>query len=74
MTNPSTDHDGHHRAVIRAVPHAGELDARGIPIACPNCRAHHDWLLLNVRHLVFVRCRCAYEFRVRSPCCYGSCC
>ncbi|MFJ6769691.1 hypothetical protein ACIQOV_01695 [Kitasatospora sp. NPDC091257] len=62
MTNPSTDHDGHHRAVIRAVPHAGELDARGIPITCPNCRARRDWLLLNVRQQVFVRCRCAAEW------------
>lgn len=48
--------------VIRAVPHPGELDACGIPITCPNCRAHRDWLLLNVHHQVFVRCRCAHEW------------
>ncbi|CAM5397093.1 hypothetical protein AB0F92_15920 [Kitasatospora aureofaciens] len=51
-----------HRAVIRAVPHPGELDARGIPITCPQCAARRDWLLLNVRHQVFVRCRCAAEW------------
>ncbi|MFG2841690.1 hypothetical protein ACGF12_00735 [Kitasatospora sp. NPDC048296] len=51
-----------HRFAIRAVPHPAELDARGIPITCPNCRARRDWLLLNVRHQVFVRCRCAAEW------------
>ncbi|MFJ2578388.1 hypothetical protein [Kitasatospora aureofaciens] len=58
-------HDPHHeshRSVIRAVPHPDELDARGIPITCPTCRARRDWLLLNVRHQVFVRCRCAAEW------------
>lgn len=62
MTNPGADRNGHHRTVIRAVPHPGELDARGIPIVCPNCRARRDWLLLNVRRQVFVRCRCAAEW------------
>ncbi|GAA2138008.1 hypothetical protein GCM10009760_18960 [Kitasatospora kazusensis] len=51
-----------HQSVIRAVPHPGELDAHGIPIACPNCHAHRDWLLLNVGPQVFVRCRCAHEW------------
>lgn len=55
-------HPEPHQTVIRAVPHPDELDARGIPITCPNCRAQRDWLLLNVRHQVFVRCRCAHEW------------
>ncbi|GAA1146308.1 hypothetical protein F4556_003759 [Kitasatospora gansuensis] len=58
MTNPSADH----RPVVRAVPHPGELDAHGIPITCAYCRARRDWLLLNVRQQVFVRCRCAHEW------------
>ena len=37
--------------------------ARGIPITCANCGARRDWLLLSVRHQVFVRCRCAHEWR-----------
>ncbi len=51
-----------HQSVIRAVPHPDELDVRGIPITCPNCRAHRDWLLLSVREHVFIRCRCANEW------------
>ncbi|MFJ6212061.1 hypothetical protein ACIQGZ_01770 [Streptomyces sp. NPDC092296] len=66
MTDYEPDfHNPHpepHQNVIRAVPHPGELDARGIPITCPNCHARRDWLLLNVRHHVFVRCRCATEW------------
>ncbi|MEV7214075.1 hypothetical protein AB0O31_13400 [Kitasatospora cineracea] len=65
-----TDHDPDfhtpapepHRPAIRVVPHPAELDARGIPITCAHCHAHRDWLLLNVLHQVFVRCRCAHEW------------
>ncbi|MFD7645626.1 hypothetical protein ACFV4P_33825 [Kitasatospora sp. NPDC059795] len=60
MTNPNPNPD--HRPVVRAVPHSGELDARGIPITCARCHARRDWLLLNVRDHVFVRCRCAHEW------------
>lgn len=35
---------------------------RGITTTCPECDATRDWLLLNVRHQVFVRCRCAAEW------------
>ncbi|MEY9949600.1 hypothetical protein [Kitasatospora sp. GAS1066B] len=48
--------------VIRAVPHPGELNSRGIPITCSQCAAGRDWLLLSVGPQVFVRCRCAYEW------------
>ena len=58
LTNPGAEH----RSVIRAVAHPGELNARGIGITCPNCRARRDWLLLNVRQQAFVRCRCAAEW------------
>ncbi|MFJ3214427.1 hypothetical protein ACIPLC_00675 [Kitasatospora sp. NPDC086801] len=50
------------RPVIRAVPHPGALDQRGITITCPKCDATRDWLLLNVRAQVFVRCRCTAEW------------
>ncbi|MFJ9459122.1 hypothetical protein ACIRST_29040 [Kitasatospora sp. NPDC101447] len=50
------------RTVIRAVPHPDELRPRGLAIACARCGATRDWLLLNVRALVFVRCRCAHEW------------
>ncbi len=62
------DHDFHNPApeptptVILAVPHPAALNPRGITITCPNCRAHRDWLLLNVGPQVFVRCRCAHEW------------
>ncbi|MFI9269404.1 hypothetical protein ACIGXM_01570 [Kitasatospora sp. NPDC052896] len=58
-------HDPHlesRQPVIRAVPHPDELDARGIPVICPRCRARRDWLLLSVGRQVFVRCRCAHEW------------
>ncbi|TWF98598.1 hypothetical protein [Kitasatospora viridis] len=47
---------------IFAVPHPAELDPRGTVITCAQCGARRDWLLLAVRDLVFVRCRCAYEW------------
>ncbi|GAA1964005.1 hypothetical protein [Kitasatospora viridis] len=47
---------------IRAVRYPDPLDARGIPITCSRCGARRDWLLLNVRDQVFVRCRCANEW------------
>ncbi|WP_404869341.1 hypothetical protein ACI1MP_22405 [Kitasatospora griseola] len=50
------------RPVIRAVPHPDVLNPRGFVIACPNCDAIRDWLLLNVRRQVFIRCRCAAEW------------
>ncbi|WP_052509664.1 hypothetical protein [Kitasatospora griseola] len=62
LINRGHDENAHRPTTIRAVPHPDELDARGIPIICPSCRASRDWLLLNVREHVFVRCRCAYEW------------
>ncbi|MER7582085.1 hypothetical protein [Kitasatospora sp. NPDC097691] len=32
-------------------------------ITCPECRARRDWLLLETRKMVFVRCRCDHEWR-----------
>ncbi|MFJ7248456.1 hypothetical protein ACIQWA_28040 [Kitasatospora sp. NPDC098652] len=51
------------RAVIRAVPHPAELNPRGITITCTGCGARRDWLLLAVHDQIFVRCRCAHEWR-----------
>ncbi|MFE9427926.1 hypothetical protein ACFYNO_33790 [Kitasatospora sp. NPDC006697] len=48
---------------IFATPHPAELNPRGITITCAKCGACRDWLLLAVRDLVFVRCRCAHEWR-----------
>ncbi|MFJ3790373.1 hypothetical protein [Kitasatospora sp. NPDC090091] len=63
MTNPANaDWNTFDRPVIRAVPHPNVLDLRGITITCPECDADRDWLLLNVRRQVFVRCRCAAEW------------
>ncbi|SOB89030.1 hypothetical protein [Streptomyces sp. 1331.2] len=50
------------RPVIRAVPHPDPLNPLGTTITCPLCNAARDWLLLNVRAHVFVRCRCAHEW------------
>ncbi|RAJ38627.1 hypothetical protein K353_04182 [Kitasatospora sp. SolWspMP-SS2h] len=35
--NPEPQHP-----VVRAVPHPGELDARGIPLTCAHCHARRD--------------------------------
>ncbi len=48
--------------VIRAVPHHDELKPHGIVITCQECKAIRDWLLLNIRAHVFVRCRCGHEW------------
>ncbi|MFB7908417.1 hypothetical protein ACFVZ3_39095 [Kitasatospora purpeofusca] len=48
--------------MIRAVPHHDELNPRGTVITCGECKAARDWLLLNVRAHVFVRCRCGHEW------------
>ncbi|MFH9351210.1 hypothetical protein [Kitasatospora sp. NPDC017646] len=53
-------------AVIRAVPYLDELNARGFVITCPECKARRDWLLLETRSMVFVRCRCGHEWRERE--------
>ncbi|MFD0279820.1 hypothetical protein ACFVHB_38830 [Kitasatospora sp. NPDC127111] len=50
------------KPVIRAVPHHDELNPRGTVILCEECKAGRDWLLLNVRQHVFVRCRCGHEW------------
>ncbi|MFF2041908.1 hypothetical protein ACFVVX_15885 [Kitasatospora sp. NPDC058170] len=50
-----------------AVPHPGPLNPRGILITCAMCAAERDWLLIHVHpDLVFVRCRCAHEWRERD--------
>ncbi|WP_457029210.1 hypothetical protein [Kitasatospora sp. P5_F3] len=50
------------QAVTLAVPHPEPLNPRGIVITCTACGATRDWLLIRVRQLVFVRCRCAHEW------------
>ncbi|MEV7020893.1 hypothetical protein [Kitasatospora sp. NPDC093558] len=62
MPDPTDTDSTSDRPVIRAVPHPGALDPRGITITCPKCDATRDWLLLNVRAQVFVRCRCTAEW------------
>ncbi|MFJ1931649.1 hypothetical protein ACIPLC_15605 [Kitasatospora sp. NPDC086801] len=54
------------KPVIRAVPHADELNPRGTVITCEHCKARRDWMLLNVREQVFVRCRCSHEWLERD--------
>ena len=56
------DRPNPHCTVIRMVPHPDELRRRGRVLTCTRCRASRDWLLLNVRSEVFVRCRCANEW------------
>ncbi|MFJ9446711.1 hypothetical protein ACIRRH_33355 [Kitasatospora sp. NPDC101235] len=47
-----------------AVPHPNPLSPRGMLISCAQCQATRDWLLIHVHpNLVFVRCRCAHEWR-----------
>ncbi|MFF2955893.1 hypothetical protein ACFVVU_31655 [Kitasatospora sp. NPDC057965] len=41
-------------------PH--ELALLGMPVVCSNCRARRDWLLINHRRNVWVRCRCGHEW------------
>ncbi|UGQ14856.1 hypothetical protein LO772_15540 [Yinghuangia sp. ASG 101] len=33
----------------------------GFALACPNCRAVQDWLLIHYRGDTWIRCRCAHE-------------
>ncbi|MFG2822637.1 hypothetical protein ACGFX4_24780 [Kitasatospora sp. NPDC048365] len=64
MTNPADpDRDPQHRNIVLAVPHPQPLNPRGITITCTMCNAARDWLLVQVRNLVFVRCRCTHEWR-----------
>ncbi|WP_051824123.1 hypothetical protein [Kitasatospora aureofaciens] len=52
------------RTAVLAVPHPAPLNPRGITITCAACHAARDWLLIHVQpDLVFVRCRCAHEWR-----------
>ncbi|MFF3069215.1 hypothetical protein [Kitasatospora sp. NPDC057936] len=47
---------------VRGVLHPAELALRGMPVTCSACRARRDWLLLNRRRNVWVRCRCGNEW------------
>ncbi|GAA2266992.1 hypothetical protein GCM10010430_60180 [Kitasatospora cystarginea] len=50
-----------------AVPHPGPLSPRGMLISCVQCQATRDWLLIHVHpDMVFIRCRCAHEWRERD--------
>ncbi|PYC71035.1 hypothetical protein C7C46_27000 [Streptomyces tateyamensis] len=62
----NTEHDLADRPVTRAVPHPEPLNPRGIVITCAACSASRDWLLIQVRTLVFVRCRCAHEWQAHD--------
>ena len=48
--------------VVRMVEYPGDLNPRGFPVTCTNCRAERDWLLLEAARRVFVRCRCGHEW------------
>ncbi|MFF7990145.1 hypothetical protein ACIOGZ_15300 [Kitasatospora sp. NPDC088160] len=64
MTNPADADRNPHRNVVLAVPHPAPLNPRGITITCAMCNAARDWLLIHVQpDMVFVRCRCAHEWR-----------
>ncbi|MFD8781913.1 hypothetical protein [Kitasatospora sp. NPDC059599] len=47
---------------VRGLLHPAELALRGMPVACSACQARRDWLLLNHRRNVWVRCRCGNEW------------
>ncbi|MET8539875.1 hypothetical protein ABZW03_04345 [Kitasatospora sp. NPDC004799] len=47
---------------VRGLHHPAELALRGMPVTCSACRARRDWLLLNHRRNVWVRCRCGNEW------------
>ncbi|MFB7124557.1 hypothetical protein [Kitasatospora sp. NPDC056273] len=47
---------------VRGLLHPAELALCGIPVTCSACRARRDWLLLNHRRNVWVRCRCGNEW------------
>ncbi|MFB7472561.1 hypothetical protein [Kitasatospora sp. NPDC056184] len=64
MTNRADANRNPHRNVVLAVPHPEPLNPRSITITCAMCDAARDWLLIHVQpDLVFVRCRCAHEWR-----------
>ncbi|WP_405985709.1 hypothetical protein [Streptomyces sp. NBC_00872] len=46
----------------RGLNHPQELSLRGIPVRCSACRARRDWLLINQRCHVWVRCRCTNQW------------
>nr|BFD94049.1 hypothetical protein KitaXyl93_54090 [Kitasatospora sp. Xyl93] len=47
---------------VRLVQCPTELALRGIPVTCSGCRARRDWLLINHRRHVWIRCRCGAEW------------
>ncbi|MEU9319548.1 hypothetical protein [Streptomyces sp. NPDC048295] len=49
-------------AVTRCVGHPCELTFGGIPARCSACRARRDWLLINHRRNVWIRCRCGNQW------------
>ncbi|MFD7645145.1 hypothetical protein ACFV4P_31335 [Kitasatospora sp. NPDC059795] len=49
--------------VVLAVPHPTPLTPRGTLITCQSCAAERDWLLIQIAPIVFVRCRCTYEWQ-----------
>ncbi|WP_199827626.1 hypothetical protein [Streptomyces specialis] len=46
----------------RCVRHPEELALRGIPVLCPSCLAHRDWLLINQGRHIWIRCRCGAQW------------
>ncbi|MEV7121176.1 hypothetical protein [Kitasatospora griseola] len=48
--------------VIRGVQCPHELALRGMPVICSACCAGRDWLLINHRRNVWVRCRCGNQW------------
>ncbi|MFI9332447.1 hypothetical protein ACIGZJ_33565 [Kitasatospora sp. NPDC052868] len=47
---------------IRGAQCPHELALRGMPVVCSGCRARRDWLLINHRRNVWVRCRCGHQW------------
>ncbi|MFB7470558.1 hypothetical protein [Kitasatospora sp. NPDC056184] len=47
---------------VRGAQCPPELVLRGMPVICSACRARRDWLLINHRRNVWVRCRCGNEW------------
>jgi hypothetical protein len=47
--------------IIRVVHHPHELALCGIRAVCGSCDARRDWLLINYRRDVWIRCRCSRQ-------------
>ncbi|MGF1425499.1 hypothetical protein [Kitasatospora sp. LaBMicrA B282] len=47
---------------VRGLQCPTELALRGMPVTCSNCTARRDWLLINHRRHVWIRCRCAHQW------------